>query len=393
ELLEPEAATALLAFVGVEAALDPQRRAVVELVAKRSAPGVLEDVKTLFALRPARQEERFALGSILAAAGPDSIRKALVDPRPPVLAGAAEAAQALSSEPPLPRLLELARHPTAQVRLASIRSLGRLGAAAAAPALIEIFERGGLEERLEAAESLARLATPPALAALSRALASEDALVRRAVFQGLASSDAVAAALALASYAVSAGGASSEGLRARAAFLDKPIEQIRSVCGSLAETMEQRRAAALLWAEALDAAAVPLLLQLLEETPDDTGLIQGFAWLTCRAYVPATALSEARRFAEEHAGESAQTWFARACEESARPLPESGAALRSSPSPQTLEVLCDVLQRGAPELRMHAARYLREALREDFGYVTLVTDVATCERIARSYRRLLRERS
>ncbi|MBL8899467.1 MAG: HEAT repeat domain-containing protein, partial [Planctomycetes bacterium] len=46
ELLEPEAATALLAFVGVEAALDPQRRAVVELVAKRSAPGVLEDVKT-----------------------------------------------------------------------------------------------------------------------------------------------------------------------------------------------------------------------------------------------------------------------------------------------------------------------------------------------------------
>ncbi|MBK9388425.1 MAG: HEAT repeat domain-containing protein [Planctomycetes bacterium] len=393
EVLEAEAAAALLAFVGVEAPLDPLRRAVVELVAKRGAPGVIEDVKTIFALRPARQEERLALGSVLASAGPDAVRAALLDPRPPVLAGAAEAAPVLSAEPPLSRLFELTRHGTAQVRLASIRALGRLGAEASSGPLIQIFERAEISERLEAAEALARLATPSSLAALSRALASDDALVRRAIFQGFAESDAVAATLALASFAVGSGGASADGLRARAACLDKPLDQIRSVCGSLAEATETRRAAALLWAEALDAAALPLLLQVLEETPDDTGVIQALSWLSCRSFTPTTALAEARRFAEAHVGESAQLWFARACEENALPLPERGETLRSSPSRRTLEALCDVLQSGAPELRMHAARYLREALGEDLGYVTLVTDPPTCERIARSCRRLLRERS
>lgn len=393
ELLEADAVGALLEFVGIEEPLEEFRRALLELVAKRGAGDALERVKTIFALRPARYEERLVLGGILAAAGPDAVRAALADPRPPVLAGAAEAAYVIGVDPPLPRLVELAQHPTAQVRLASIRSLGRMGAAAATGPLLERFERAPVEERLEAAEALARLASPAALAALSRALASDDVLLRRAIFAGFEQSDAAAAALALATYAVGRASTSVDGVRARAAFLRKPLDQIRAVCRSLGEDPGTRRAAALLWAEALDAGALPALLAELELTPDDAGVIQGLTWLCCRSFDEARALTEARRFAEEHAAENPQTWFARACEESGWRLPEGASSLRSSPSRATLDALCRVLESGAPELRLHAARYLAEALREDFGYVTTATALPDCERIARAYRQLLRDRS
>ena len=98
-------------------------------------------------------------------------------------------------------------------------------------------------------------------------------------------------------------------------------------------------------------------------------------------------------FADEHENEDPQLWFYRAAEEAGFQLREGPGMLMSSPAPATLLALCDVLERGTPDMRMHAARYLRLALGEDLGYVTTLTDVATCAEIAGYCRSLLEERS
>lgn len=96
-----------------------------------------------------------------------------------------------------PAVLEAAKSASAEVRIAALRALSRVGDASDALLLARVSATGDKREAEAAHESLARLSAAGANAALLRALPAADSRLRLALIRGLAARRAMVAAPAL----------------------------------------------------------------------------------------------------------------------------------------------------------------------------------------------------
>ncbi|MCB9883802.1 MAG: hypothetical protein H6834_18585 [Planctomycetes bacterium] len=371
-------------------------RAFLDLVADHAKGIDIARLKTFFALRPISEEGTLALGGLLAARGKDEVVAALADERVPVLAAALEAVSTLGEDAPLEDVLFHATSRDWAVRIAAIRSLGRLEALGAAPLLVRRFAAATYAERLEIAEAAARIGGGASQVLIRQELEKEDRLMRRAIFQGLELSSSTEASVALATFAVARGRFSEDGRRARSAFLHKPRDVIRRVARALLTSSDPgfRRGVAILLAEAYDREALEPLVDAINADPTDRELMDAFERVTCQRVDLDRWPYMAADFLAAHRGEQPSRWFAQALDGVGVTVPEElHAESRVALSPPTIDLLIQALLAPGWSVRLHAVRYLEEHFETSFGDLAPETRLGDFRIVAEDVRELMRSRS
>lgn len=201
ELVDRLAATGPSAIPAlVEMLADPSwtvRRSVVASLAALGDAAVLPLCACLRARRDSEARIAAAMDALVASLGDaDAAVLALThDPRPAVVADAAQILGRRSSAAAVPRLAELASHPDDNVAVAAIEALGRVGGRSAVDSLVDAVKSGNFFRVFPAIDVLGRSGDPRAIGPLSALLDDSQYLLEAARALGRTGSRAAVAPL------------------------------------------------------------------------------------------------------------------------------------------------------------------------------------------------------
>ncbi|MBI5361875.1 MAG: HEAT repeat domain-containing protein, partial [Planctomycetes bacterium] len=307
-------------------------------------------------------DAREELATTLAAAGPAFARRLAADPRPAVRAATARVL-AESAQPEDERLLlALVEDREPAVEIAAIDALGERKVEAARTELVVRARLGVPQVRAAALLAIGKLGGEFVLDALLLGASENDPIVRSAAAQALAELGDPAAASLLLSMLAEGGGSVVFG-PARAGLVKLGEKAWPELVRAVNKTNHPaRREAALILAEAGQAAPVTALMQALATHPQDARVANELAVLTCVDFRgepdPASAWWG---WYEGVVHDDAHAWFRAALERAGEKTP-SPEALRPPGTRAGRLFLVEVLARPEAQIAERARRELARLL-------------------------------
>lgn len=371
---------ALVELLQQEPFYGPRARAllglsIAHLGANSAAANARADLLLSVATERFGEQTGEAVTQILAGAGPAAVRAATFDPRPNVRAVAAGLALALGESGDVQRAESMLTDKALSVQVAAVVALGNQRVESAR---VELLLRARLAEdasvRAAALGAMAELGGEGALDAMVLGLTSPIPAIKVAAARGLARiGDPTAAPLLISLLGQGRGSdvfeAARQGLTALGELATNDLLRAINTPGHRA-----RREGALLLSQLGVPEAVPVLLALFSDSPNDSLIASELAVITCvdlrRAGNPPVAYWD---WWEGVVHDDPNAWLCGALErlDVRAPAPKE---LRAPGSRKAMLFLASLLRRFEPQIVERARRDLGRLLGRDLGALPVVGD-------------------